>query len=326
MALSSEDLVGQLPDPFPHRDDGFAHSFDVEQREQIRDFFGKYGYVVVRDVLSPKQVQDSRDELFAKFDSNNEDSVTAFLKCPDNQLSGLGILGVGNDTRSLTQLCNRQNERVYRAFAAVYGDSRLIVDHDRLGAMRPTLQSDGNIKSEWQTVNNWLHIDCNPATGEISIGSMAPPSDGNPHDFDKESPFLVQAVLALSDTREDDGGFVCVPGSHRITKEWAVRNGWHRRPFLGQLRPELEDPLQQRQHCIPLCAGSLVIWNAFTLHANRPNRSDRWRVNQYLRMYPVTQTRFRPLAPNINDYPKDFIENLITPLGRRLFGIDSWEE
>lgn len=258
-----------------------------------------------------------------KFNISDEDSVTEYLNRSENQLSELGIIGTNNDIQSPTQLSNRQNERVYQAFAAVYGEVKLFVDHDRLGAMRPTLQPNGTIKKKWQTINNWLHLDCNPVTGEISIGSMAPPMGGH-HDFDKEAPFLVQGFLALSDARMQDGGFLCVPGSHRIAKEWAIRNGWDRRRFLGQLKPKPEDSLQQHVQCIPVRAGSLVVWNQFTLHANHPNRSDCWRLNQYIRMYPSTKTRFFPIAPNPEDYPSDFIGKTITSLGRRLFGIDRW--
>mmetsp|Transcript_36415 Transcript_36415/g.76446 ORF Transcript_36415/g.76446 Transcript_36415/m.76446 type:complete len:152 (+) Transcript_36415:1-456(+) len=145
------------------------------------------------------------------------------------------------------------------------------------------------------------------------------------HNFDKEAPFLVQGLLALSDTREEDGGFLCVPGSHRIAKEWAIRNGWDRCNFPGQLRPKPDDSLQQHAQCIPVRAGSLVIWNQFTFHANYPNRSGRWRLNQYVRMYPSEKTRFFSIAPHPEDYPRDFIENTITPLGRRLFGMDLWD-
>ena len=38
---------------------------------------------------------------------------------------------------------NRQNERVYDAFRVVLGDE-LIVDHDRLGVMRPSLVRAGD--------------------------------------------------------------------------------------------------------------------------------------------------------------------------------------
>ena len=36
-----EGLVDKLPEPYPHDDEGFAHSFDVEEAVEIKDFFDK---------------------------------------------------------------------------------------------------------------------------------------------------------------------------------------------------------------------------------------------------------------------------------------------
>ena len=323
--VNVDDLIAQLPSPVPNDEDGFAHSFQVEQSEDIRNFFDTYGYVVVRDVLTEEEITSSRDEFFNQFSCNDDQSVTNFLNSFYNRFSRMGIIGIGNDLSSYTQLSNRQSESIYRAFVAVYGTERLIVDHDRWGAMRPTRAAmDSPVKKEWQTINNWLHLDCHPISGKISVGSFNTPP-GSIHDFDSEAPFLVQGVLALSNAREQDGGFLCVPGSHRISKEWAFRNGWADRPFPGQIRPESDDPLQYCTHKIPVRAGSIIIWNQFTFHANHPNCSDQWRFNQYIRMYPVDGTRFQPFAPDVTLYPDGFLDRM-TPLGKLLFGIEPWPD
>lgn len=163
-------------------------------------------------------------------------------------------------------------------------------------------------------------------TGEISVGSVDTDALRHaPHSFEAEAPVLVQGFLALSDARVEDGGFLCVPGSHAIAQDWTVLHDWHQRPFPGQLQPEMDDPLLQCTHTIPVRAGSLVIWNAFTFNANHPNRSDQWRIVQYIRMYPLPTTRFKPFAPHIDLYPDEFVANILTPLGKRLFGIIPWE-
>mmetsp|Transcript_14585 Transcript_14585/g.26356 ORF Transcript_14585/g.26356 Transcript_14585/m.26356 type:complete len:94 (-) Transcript_14585:1507-1788(-) len=38
----SSDLVEQLPEPYTHDDDGFAHSFIVDEADKIHTFFDKY--------------------------------------------------------------------------------------------------------------------------------------------------------------------------------------------------------------------------------------------------------------------------------------------
>ena len=42
-------------------------------------------------------------------------------------------------------------------------------------------------------------------------------------------------------------------------------------------------------------------------------------------MYPAKGTRFLPFATDPSDYPRYFIAK-VTPLGRKLFGIDSWDD
>jgi len=48
----------------------------VDEPEAIETFFWKYGFVVVRDVLSPEQIEQTKKEIFytARVDPNKPES------------------------------------------------------------------------------------------------------------------------------------------------------------------------------------------------------------------------------------------------------------
>jgi ectoine hydroxylase-related dioxygenase (phytanoyl-CoA dioxygenase family) len=150
-----------------------------------------------------------------------------------------------------------------------------------MGVLRPTFRNGVEVP-EWRTVDKWLHLDCNPLTNRISVASV-----GNAHaNHDQTKQWLPQGLIALTDAREQDGGFWCVPGSHRIAHEWArAHNAQEKRG--SSLLVDADDPMRQFIQKITVRAGTLLVWNNLTFHANHPNRSDRWRVVQYCRMYPV---------------------------------------
>ena len=58
--------------------------------------------------------------------------------------------------------------------------------------MRPS-----GLNSSWKTDDGWLHTDQNPATEKYFI--------------------RYQGILTFSESKEDSGGFICIPGFH---KEW----------------------------------------------------------------------------------------------------------
>merc|ERR1712232_469245 len=102
----------------------------------------------------------------------------------------------------------------------------LIVNHDRLGIMRPTVSvpyaTGPKDCPKWRTRANWLHLDCNPhsagdGNGYADIEGVI--DSGSATDFTQA--LLVQGLLSLTDARVEDGGFHCVPGGHRIALEWS---------------------------------------------------------------------------------------------------------
>ena len=284
---------------------GFVVSFEIEQVQEIRTFFNTFGFVCVKDVLEDSEIDASCAEFFSMFDRYDKESIEKFFG--NQPFAKFGVIGA-EPALSLTMLQNRQNPRVYAAFSAVFDEKELIVDHDRFGALRPTINHP-----QWRTIDRWLHLDCNPLTGAVAVESFA---NGKALHNWKDS-FLVQGFIALTDAREPDGGFHCVPGSHNFAVEWAQKVD----KIGSTLVVDQSDPIREKIVKISVRKGCLLIWNSFLFHANRPNFSENWRLVQYVRMYPISKTPFTPLEPFSDAYPLDF---KMSSLGKRLFGIESW--
>ena len=223
---SPNDLAAKLSGPVPLGTDGYTPSFVAADIFGIQEFFQKYGFVVIRDALSSDACEATLGEFYKKAETSGLDPKKAksWGTFWDSQQFGqFGIVG-GLPEFTLAQLNNRCSPGVHEAFAAVFQDKNLWVDHDRLGILAPTKTWLGG-RAEWKTVENWLHLDCNPAgndasSGFASIGGFK--DNGSTVDFRKT--LIIQGLLTLTDARVEDGGFHCVPGSHKITIDWAEAN------------------------------------------------------------------------------------------------------
>lgn len=165
----------------------------------------------------------------------------------------MGIMGIF-EAIDPQLLRNRQNPRLHRLYSLLHGTERLIVDHDRVGVLRPTRgvrmrpDAEPEDKPQWRSIDRWLHVgkqfhkisqnltwttsfllqsvqlfyfktsDCNPHFGRIDMASMRRVDDHSAWAEDVPIDFhktlFVQGLIALCDAREQDGGFQCVPGSH----------------------------------------------------------------------------------------------------------------
>jgi ectoine hydroxylase-related dioxygenase (phytanoyl-CoA dioxygenase family) len=164
----------------------------------------------------------------------------------------------------------------------------------------------------------------------------------------KECPikFGLQGVLCLSDSTADHGGFHCIPGMHRDTIEWSRAPPGDRDVNTP---PHLDG---QKVRAIEAKAGDLIIWHSALPHGSGVNRTDRPRLAQFILCAPAGFAVSGPHA--IDDSGSALYERLrrqriaqwerrvgplgrdldprelgppahLTPLGRRLLGLDMWE-
>jgi hypothetical protein len=283
----------------------------VLSREDLA-FWHEHGYVVVHDAVPHEQLLAAIDALWA-FAGLDRDDAASWYHDPDKtyrepELAMSGMVEIYHH-QALWE--NRQHPRVHGAFADIWGRDDLWVTFDRANINVPA-------RPGWQ-FKGFIHWD---------IDTSAVPM-----------PYDVQGVLSLTDVVPGQGGFQCVPGFHRRIDEWIATQPADRDPF----RPDLTG-LEVQQ--IGTRAGDLLIWDSRLPHGTSPNRSDRPRLAQYISMFPADEaneahrerrlhawrTRTTPHDPQGFPFPGDPREREarqgviaeLTPLGRRLLGLDRW--
>jgi ectoine hydroxylase-related dioxygenase (phytanoyl-CoA dioxygenase family) len=176
--------------------------------------------------------------------------------------------------------------------------------------------------------------------------------------WEEEIPFGLQGVLALEDTEENQGGFHCVPGMHKYLREYIkkVPSPPQRERFHTHGVPiNVPKPALQRLKLqkIPAKKGDLVIWRRELAHGNGHNVSSSPRLAQYINMYPHRPHQVKRLTPQESLHPEPKYERIkmyqsnsaaankpgdirrfeenhppanLTDLGKRILGLDSWDE
>jgi hypothetical protein len=275
-------------------------------------FWQEHGYVIVRDAVPPEHVEAVIDALW-RFSGLDRDDPGSWYRDPDKRYREpeLAMSGMVEIYHHQALWNTRQHERVYGAFADIWGRDSLWVTFDRANINVPA-------RPDWQ-FKGFTHWD---------IDTSAVPM-----------PREVQGVLSLTDVRPGDGGFQCVRGFHRRIDEWLTTQPADRDPF----RPDLAGMHVEQ---IPTRAGDLLIWDSRLPHGTSPNRSDRPRLAQYISMFPAAEDddahrerrleawrkRTTPHDPQGFAFPGDprRVEELhgttaeLTALGRRLLGLDRW--
>lgn len=143
----------------------------------------------------------------------------------------------------------------------------------------------------------------------------------------------IQDVLYLTDTAEDQGGFQCISGFHQTFYEWVKTQPEDRHPRRPDLQGLKVKPIAGQ-------TGDLLIWHRMLLHCNRRNRSYKPRIAQYINISPPgDSTEKRQSAIKgwqerraTSSWPVDERDwehkhqepAVLTELGRKLLGVDSW--
>lgn len=273
-------------------------------------FFQRNGYLLVRDVI-PKEDCDAVIAAIFEFLGMDPDDPEDWYRPP---LKPGGMV----EMYQHPALWNtRQNPKLYTIFTEILGRKDLWVTIDRVGFKPPLHPAHPEYDHK-----GFVHWDTDT--------SVLP------------QPFGVQGVLYLSDTDADMGGFRCIPGFHgKVLEAWIAEQPADRNPYA----PDLSRlPPGMRVTPIPGNAGDFVIWDCLLAHGNGRNVSTRPRFSQYISMFPACyedeghrQHRIHcwqhRLPPGNEIFPGDpreieqkyFCTAPLTPLGRKLLGLDPWE-
>lgn len=80
----------------PYDSDGYVESFLITQEDEIKEFFNQFGFVVVRDAITPQDCTDTIDEIWTMLEKkstfNRNDSESWKSKWPEDGLQKLSIV------------------------------------------------------------------------------------------------------------------------------------------------------------------------------------------------------------------------------------------
>lgn len=308
----------------PVDEEGYAESFTIDQKVELQDFFRRFGFVVIRDVLSVDEIKNTREDILdmANF-SEGLPSLTALEAMNWDAVScsryntKRGFLGF-EPSWSTQAWANRLNPTLYRAYSLLFGREDLVVKIDRYGLMRPTQfvdETSGEVRShpEWQTEGQWIHWDQNPW---------------------RELDFVrVQAIVGISDHVSGAGGFHCVPGFPSQFQAWALANV-DKMTDHGLVDVPDDDSMRDHIQQIYFRPGSALLWDSRTPHGNFPVNGPAWRMVSYHGFHPAptdtstahldiqkSRKQSMELLADADGIPTSLLED---PLNRRLIGLDPW--
>ena len=271
-----------------------------------------WGYVVIHDPVPAANI-DRLNSLLWEFQEMDpfDPSTWSRRQLRDNQMAELNNTGMVEVYNHQRLWDNRQHPRVYDAFVDIWDREDLWVTIDRANLNTPNLAG--------RKFTAFVHWDSDTTAVPLPIN--------------------VQGVLALNDSTPDVGGFQCVPELFRNFDRWISRQPQGRDPF----HPDLTG---FEVKFVPMMAGDLLIFNTLLAHGIKRNQTkDRVRMAQYISMYPAEEenlqkreTRIRSWTerehPSGYAFPGDprewektrYRRAELSPLGRRLLGLDSWNQ
>lgn len=277
--------------------------------EEDWKFWIHNGYIVVKNAVPREQVQRLADFLWEFEEKDPNDPATWYAppraEMQMKELTNTGMVEIYNHQYLWD---NRQVPKVHQAFSDIWGTEKLWVTIDRANLNLP-IRPDYGYKG-------FIHWDYDPET----------------------KPQNVQGVLALCDqTDENMGGFQCIPELFRTYDTWKLTQPADRDHF----KPDITGFELVK---VKMNAGDLLIFHSMQPHGIRPNLSgNKVRLAQYISMMPaeednepLRQWRIRSwrekIAPEGYAFPGDprswektrHAVAELSPLGRKLLGLDRW--
>ena len=292
---------------------------DIRKRLPLRvlsdnDFahWQTYGYVIVRDAVSPEQVRRTTDFLWEFQGMDQHDPATWNQEQRrDHAMKELNGSGMVEAYHNQTMWDNRQTPRVYDAFVDIWDREDLWVTIDRANLNTPNKGK--------RRFGGFIHWDADTTLDPLPVN--------------------VQGVLALSDTTPEGGGFQCYPELFNHLLEWRAQAPKDRNPC----QPDLAT-VPYPMEFIAMKKGELLIFNSLLAHGIRPNTStDQVRLAQYISFTPAqednqslrdwrVQSWRERSAPQGYAFPGDPLEQekllypqaILSELGEKILGARHW--
>ncbi|QTH71640.1 phytanoyl-CoA dioxygenase family protein [Pseudoalteromonas xiamenensis] len=162
--------------------------------EQDLDCWDKYGYVIVRNAISPEDCLATRELIC--------DYIGVSYQNPDSWHKSRNTQGLWVSLKYHKLLSkNRQNVRIKKAFSQLWQSADIYPSVDQCG-FNPPVNANAPYKGQP------IHLDVN---------------------FMKPIEFSTQGILYLTDTSETQGALTIVPGFHNQYSQWLKETPDHLR-------------------------------------------------------------------------------------------------
>ncbi|MDT0442222.1 phytanoyl-CoA dioxygenase family protein [Streptomyces johnsoniae] len=266
--------------------------------EQVARFH-RDGYLLVENVLTPEETDRYRRAVLGLLPGDL--TLPAHWSVHNGRIKPLHP--DGNDRFDIPELIPLMgNETLYRVMAQLFGTPRLRVFDGSVGI---TVRNDGLAD---QVLSQHLHLDASvPADTDFLF-----------------TPQEVQlgGCFYLTDVEPRGGGIHVVPRGHTIVREEveaaraaggdgrALHDGWRRITHLDSV--EVTGP-----------AGSFALLHHLMPHGASHNRRPTSRVAQFTRYVQIPHPHGADAPPPPGHWDAAGLAAM-TPLTRRLFGLDPW--
>lgn len=213
--------------------------------EQDLEFWNRNGYVVVKNAISKEDCEATQKAIWEYLKMNPNEKESWYKRHEEQK----GLMLNFSDHETLNR--NRFSPKVKKAYEQLYGTTNIYKTIDKVSFNPP--ETD-----HFTFLGSPLHWDMS---------------------LKKPLTYGLQGLFYLTECRENDGAFHCVPGFHNQIDEWLDELEPHENPREKALKTLQPKPITGD-------AGDFIIWHNTLPHCATPNRGESPRMVQYLTYLP----------------------------------------
>ncbi|MDY0986062.1 Phytanoyl-CoA dioxygenase (PhyH) [Flavobacterium sp. ACN2] len=213
--------------------------------KQDLEFWNRNGYVVVKNAISKEDCKATQKAIWEYLKMNPNEKESWYKRHEEQK----GLMLNFSDHETLNR--NRFSPRVKKAYEQLYGTTNIYKTIDKVSFNPP--ETD-----HFTFLGSPLHWDMS---------------------LKKPLTYGLQGLFYLTECRENDGAFHCVPGFHNQIDEWLDELEPHENPREKALKTLQPKPITGD-------AGDFIIWHNTLPHCATPNRGESPRMVQYLTYLP----------------------------------------
>lgn len=242
----SDSVIFRVNDALEKSPVGLSYCGDGVLSEDQVLFWQKNGYLIIPNVLTPKECEDAVKELCA-FLNVSLDNPSSWYRSQRFVKKIMVQFFEGKIQEKI-----RRNDYIKQIFHHLWGGEQLTISVDRMSFNPPET-------TQWKFPGPSMHWDLDS--------------------FDVPINFRTQGLIYLTDTSEHQGAFCCVPGFHLEIDRFLTE-------LPSGTDPQEQDWSEFNVQPVAAKAGSLIVWHHALPHGSSPNRAKSPRIVQYLNMYP----------------------------------------